>query len=121
MSETLITKRIEEEEVTHPRRLERSIPRDLETVELSALQKEPSRRYQTAEELADAAKPRLIFATPEAEVDAYIAADAQQHGVPPAEQKATLAAEEKLDAIRHAARLTSVVDEMIRRAGGGVD
>ena len=57
---------------------------------------------------------------PEAEVDAYIAAEASQQGVPPAEHKANLAAEEKLESIRHAARLTSVVDEMIRRAGGEV-
>ena len=35
--------------------------------------------------------------------------------------RADLAAEDKLDAIRHGARLAVVVDEMIRRAGGEVD
>ncbi len=58
---------------------------------------------------------------PEAEVDAYIRAEASQLGIPPAEHKANLAAEEKLEQIRHAARMTSVVDEMIRRAGGEVE
>jgi len=58
---------------------------------------------------------------PESEVDAYILAEASQLGIPPAEHKANLAAEEKLESIRHAARMTSVVDEMIRRAGGEVE
>ena len=58
---------------------------------------------------------------PESEVDAYIAAEASRLGIPPAEHKANLAAEDKLESIRHAARLTSVVDEMIRRAGGEVE
>jgi FKBP-type peptidyl-prolyl cis-trans isomerase (trigger factor) len=58
---------------------------------------------------------------PEAEVDAYVAAEATQLGIPPAEHKANMAAEDKLDQIRHAARLTAVVDEMIRRAGGEVE
>jgi trigger factor len=58
---------------------------------------------------------------PESEVDAYIRAEASQLGIPPAEHKANLAAEEKLEQIRHAARMTSVVDEMIRRAGGEVE
>jgi serine/threonine protein kinase/Flp pilus assembly protein TadD len=35
-----------------PRSLERSIPRDLETVVLKAMEKEPARRYQSAGELA---------------------------------------------------------------------
>lgn len=61
------------------------------------------------------------IAVPEAEVDAFIAAEAAQLGVPPAEHKATLAAEERLDKIRHAARLTAVADEMIKRAGGEVE
>jgi len=58
---------------------------------------------------------------PESEVDAYIETEASQLGIPPAEHKANLAAEEKLEQIRHAARMTSVVDEMIRRAGGEVE
>jgi WD40 repeat protein len=36
-----------------PRLLNASIPRDLETITLKCLEKEPSRRYQTAKELAD--------------------------------------------------------------------
>ena len=36
-----------------PRLLNRSIPRDLETITLKCLEKEPTRRYQTAQELAD--------------------------------------------------------------------
>jgi WD40 repeat protein/tRNA A-37 threonylcarbamoyl transferase component Bud32 len=36
-----------------PRTLNRGIPRDLETVVLKCLDKEPSRRYQTVQELAD--------------------------------------------------------------------
>ena len=58
---------------------------------------------------------------PEAEVDAYVAAEAARLGVPPAEHKANLAAEKKLERVRHAARVAATVDEMIRRAGGGVE
>jgi trigger factor len=58
---------------------------------------------------------------PEAEVDAYIAADAARREVPPAEHKANLAAEHKLERIRNAARIAATVDEMIRRAGGEVE
>jgi trigger factor len=58
---------------------------------------------------------------PEAEVDAYIAAEATRQGLPPAEHKANLAAEKKLDRVRHAARIAATVDEMIRRAGGEVE
>jgi trigger factor len=58
---------------------------------------------------------------PEAEVDAYVAAEAARHDVPPAEHKANLAAEGKLERIRHAAGIAATVDEMIRRAGGEVE
>ncbi|MCW8983706.1 MAG: trigger factor [Thermoanaerobaculales bacterium] len=58
---------------------------------------------------------------PEAEVDAYVAGEAARMGVPPAEHKANLAAERKLERVRHAARVAATVDEMIRRAGGEVE
>jgi trigger factor len=58
---------------------------------------------------------------PENEVDAYIASEASSRGIPAAEHKANLAKEDKLDDIRHAARISATVDEMIRRAGGEVE
>jgi len=58
---------------------------------------------------------------PEAEVDAYVATEAAREGKPPAEHKANLAAENRLERIRHAARIAATVDEMIRRAGGEVE
>ncbi|MFV2071072.1 MAG: trigger factor [Thermoanaerobaculales bacterium] len=58
---------------------------------------------------------------PEADVDAYLISEAAQQGIPPAEHKANLASENKLDRIRHAARVSATVDEMIRRAGGEVE
>ncbi len=50
--EQLITQVLHAEPVA-PRLLNPSIPRDLETLTLKCLEKEPSRRYQTAQELAD--------------------------------------------------------------------
>ena len=94
---------------------------DFKWEELAA-KAEPSARQHVADNLIlEQLAMEWETPVPESEVDAYIAAEAQQHGVPPAEHKETLAAEEKLDSIRHAARLTSVVDDMIRRAGGGLD
>ncbi len=58
---------------------------------------------------------------PEAEVDAYIAAEASRRGVPPGEHKANLASDQRLERIRHGARIAATVDEMIRRAGGEVE
>lgn len=49
--ETML-RRILEEEPLAPRRLDGGIPRDLETICLKALRKEPSGRYQTAADLA---------------------------------------------------------------------
>ena len=57
---------------------------------------------------------------PEAEVDAFITAEAGRLGLPPAEHKANLANEDKLAELRHSAKISATIDEMIRRAGGEV-
>jgi serine/threonine protein kinase len=48
-----LLRQVTEEEPRPPRQLNRSIPADLETIVLKALEKEPADRYQTAQELAD--------------------------------------------------------------------
>ncbi len=58
---------------------------------------------------------------PEQDVDDYVAAEAQRKGIPFAEHKANLAAEHKIEQIRHAARMAETVNEMLRRAGVEVD
>ncbi len=58
---------------------------------------------------------------PEADVDAYLGAEAARRHIPVAEHKANVAAENRLENIRHAARIAATVDEMIRRAGGEVE
>lgn len=58
---------------------------------------------------------------PEAEVDAYLQSEAARLGIPLAEHKANIAAENKLENVRHAARIAATVDEMIRRAGGEIE
>lgn len=50
--ESLLTQVIHNEPIS-PRSLNPSIPKDLETITVKCLQKEPARRYQTAQELAD--------------------------------------------------------------------
>ena len=42
-----------DEEPPSPRKLNASIPRDMETITLKCLEKDPAKRYQTAQELAD--------------------------------------------------------------------
>ena len=58
---------------------------------------------------------------PEDQVEAYVEGEARQKGIPPAEYRANLEKEGRLDEIRHAARVAATVDELIRRAGGEVD
>jgi serine/threonine protein kinase len=48
-----LLRQIGQEEPTPPRRIESTIPRDLETIVLKAMDKEPSRRYATARAFAD--------------------------------------------------------------------
>jgi trigger factor len=58
---------------------------------------------------------------PEAEVDAYVRSEAQRLGIPPAEHKANLAKEHRLEGVRHGALMAATVDELIRHAGGEVE
>ena len=69
------------------------------------------------EQLAD----EWHIAVPEADVDGYVSLEARQRGIPPAEHKANLAKEHKLEELRGSARISATVDEMIRRVGGEVD
>jgi DNA-binding transcriptional regulator YiaG len=48
-----LIQRVTTEEPALPRRLDRRVPRDLETIVLKAIAKEPGQRYQKAEELAE--------------------------------------------------------------------
>jgi len=89
--------------------------------ELSAKAEPAARRHVADNLIIEQLAMKWKTPVPEAEVEAYIAADASRLGVPPTEHKANLVAEEKLESIRHAALLTAVVDEMIRQAGGEVD
>jgi trigger factor len=89
--------------------------------ELSAKAEPAARRFVADNLILEQLAMEWETPVPEAEVEAYITAEAAQLGIPPTEHKAHLAAEEKLESIRHAARLTAVVDEMIRRAGGEVE
>src|SRR5207245_295523 len=53
MDRRLLIKKVSQEEPTRPRRLDRGIPRDLETIVLKATAKEVSRRYASAAEMAE--------------------------------------------------------------------
>ncbi len=88
--------------------------------ELSAKAEPAARRHVADNLIIEQLAMKWKTPVPEAEVEAYIAADASRLGIPPTEHKANLVAEEKLESIRHAALLTAVVDEMIRQAGGEV-
>jgi serine/threonine protein kinase/tetratricopeptide (TPR) repeat protein len=48
-----LVRRILDDEPTRPRRINSSIPRDLETIILKSMEKEPSARYRSARDLAD--------------------------------------------------------------------
>ena len=48
-----LIEQVKAEEPARPRSLDPRIPRDLETIVLKAIDKDPERRYQTAEELAE--------------------------------------------------------------------
>src|SRR5262249_19065897 len=52
-SKTMLLQQVRFEDPRPPRRLNDKIPRDLETICLKAMAKEPTRRYQTAGELND--------------------------------------------------------------------
>src|SRR4029078_11548965 len=47
-----ILRRVAHEDPAPPRRLNRALPRDLETIILKAIEKDPAGRYQTAADLA---------------------------------------------------------------------
>ena len=93
---------------------------DFDWQELSAKAEPAARRHVADNLILEQLAVKWKTPVPEAEVEAYIAADASRLGIPPTEHKANLAAEEKIESIRHAALLTAVVDEMIRQAGGEV-
>ena len=83
---------------------------------------EPGARRRVLDELVlDQLAEAWEIGEREAEVDAYVAAEAQRLGIPPGEHKANLAKEGKLDSLRHSAVISATIDEMIRRAGGEVD
>ena len=96
-------------------------PEKIDWQELAA-KAEPAARQEVLdtlilEQLAD----EWEVPVPESDVDAYVASEATRLGVPPSEHKANLAAEKKLDRVRHGTRIAATVDEMIHRAGGEVE
>lgn len=96
-------------------------PDEIDWQELAA-KAEPAARQEVLDTLVlEQLAETWEMPVPETEVDAYVAAEAARLEVPPAEHKANLASEQKLERIRHAARVAATVDEMIRRAGGEVE
>jgi trigger factor len=96
-------------------------PDEIDWQEISA-KAEPAARQEVLDTLIlEQIAHQWETPVPEPEVDAYIAAEAARLGVPPAEHKANLAADDRLERVRHGARIAATVDEMIRRAGGEVE
>jgi len=94
---------------------------DVDWQELGAKMEPGARRRSldmlVLEQLAEAWE----IPVPEAEVDAHVASEAARLDIPPAEHKANLAKEDKLDGLRHSAKISATINEMIRRAGGEVE
>ena len=94
---------------------------DVDWQELSA-RMEPEVRKRVLDDLVlEQLADRWGMEVPEDDVRAYVEGDAREKGVPVAEHLANLAKEGQLDGIRHAARISATVDELIRRVGGEVE
>ena len=53
--------------------------------------------------------------------ESIVREQAERLGVPPGEHRADLVKDHRLDELRHAARMSATVDELLRRAGAEVD
>ena len=94
---------------------------DVDWQKISA-QLEPSVRRRVLDELVlEQLADEWEISVPEEEVESFISAEAQRRGIPVAEHRANLAKEDRIEGIRHAARISVTVEEAIRRAGGEVD
>lgn len=58
---------------------------------------------------------------PEETVESIVREQAERLGVPPGEHRADLVKDHRLDELRHAARMSATVDDLLRRAGAEVD
>ncbi len=58
---------------------------------------------------------------PEETVESIVREQAERLGVPPGEHRADLVKDHRLDELRHAARMSATVEELLRRAGAEVD
>ncbi len=91
---------------------------DVDWQQVSA-QLEPAARRKALDRLVlEQMAERLDVPVPEATVDAYVRSEAAREGTPPAEYKAKLASEGRLDAIRHAARIDEAARELVEVARG---